>query len=76
MPGTTVIAASQLASGRLTTCSGHYLAGRHDLYQAIFACGETHLQVYLTSSVYKVILQKSVPKQIRQRVLYISNSKR
>ena len=30
---------------------------------------------YLTESVYKVVLQMSIPAQIRQRVLYISNDK-
>ena len=29
----------------------------------------------LIQSVFKVVLQKSIPTQIRQRVLYISNSK-
>ena len=29
-------------------------------------------QFYLTESVYKVVLQKSIPAQIRQRILYIS----
>ena len=29
---------------------------------------------YLTQSVFKVVLQKSIPTQIRQRILYISNS--
>jgi len=30
---------------------------------------------YLTESVYKVVLQKSIPEQIRQLILYISNNK-
>ena len=30
---------------------------------------------YLTQRVFKVILQKATPTQIRQLVLYISNSK-
>jgi len=30
---------------------------------------------YLTPSVFKVVLQKSIPTQIRQLILYISNSK-
>ena len=29
----------------------------------------------LTESVYTVILQKSIPAEIRQRILYISNNK-
>jgi len=30
---------------------------------------------YLTESVYKVVLQKSSPAQVRQLILYISNDK-
>jgi len=30
---------------------------------------------YLTPSVFKVVLRKPIPTQIRQLVLYISNSK-
>ena len=30
---------------------------------------------YLTKSVYKVVLQKLIPAQIRQLILYISNNK-
>ena len=30
---------------------------------------------HLTESVYKVVLQESIPAQIRQHVLYISNYK-
>ena len=30
-------------------------------------------QAYLTDSVYKVVLQKSTPPQIRQLIRYISN---
>ena len=33
-------------------------------------------QVYLTESVYQVVLQKWIPTQIRQLVLYIGNRKR
>ena len=29
---------------------------------------------YLTESIYKVVLQKSIPAQIRQLILYISNN--
>ena len=32
-------------------------------------------QVYLTETVYKVVLQKSIPAQTRQLILDISNSK-
>jgi hypothetical protein len=32
-------------------------------------------QVYLTESVYKVVLQQSIPAQIHQLVLYISNGR-
>ena len=31
---------------------------------------------YLTESVYKVVVQKSIPAQIRQRTLYISTDQR
>ena len=31
--------------------------------------------VYLTQSVFKVVLQKSIPRQIRQLVLNISDGK-
>jgi len=34
-----------------------------------------HMHVYLSESVYKVVLQKSIPAQIRQLILYISNNK-
>ena len=33
------------------------------------------LLAYLTASVYKVVLQKSIPTQVRQLILYISNNK-
>ena len=33
------------------------------------------LLAYLTESVYKVCLQKSIPAQIRQLFLYMSNKK-
>ena len=33
------------------------------------------MRPYLTESVYQVVLQKSIPAQIRQLILYISNSK-
>jgi hypothetical protein len=36
---------------------------------------EARIQVYLTQSVYSVVLQKSTPAQIRQLILYISKSK-
>jgi len=42
------------------------------------AVSKTHRfcrQFYLTESVYKVVLQNSVPAQICQRILYISNNK-
>ena len=32
-------------------------------------------QSYLTESVFEVVLQKSIPTQISQLILYISNSK-
>ena len=32
-------------------------------------------QVHLTARVYKVVMQKSAPAQIRQLVLHISNDK-
>ena len=32
-------------------------------------------ELYLAESAYKVVLQKSVPAQIRQLLLYISNRK-
>jgi len=33
------------------------------------------VQTYLTQSVFNVVLQKSTPPQIRQLILYVSNSK-
>ena len=33
------------------------------------------VQVYLTSSAFKFVWQKSIPTQIRQLIIYISNSK-
>ena len=33
-------------------------------------------KVYLTERVYKVVLQKSIPAQICQLILYISNNDR
>jgi len=33
------------------------------------------LHFYLTESVYKVVLQKSIPAQIRQLILHICNNK-
>ena len=35
----------------------------------------SNLRVYLTESVHKVDLQKSIPAQIRQLVIYDSNNK-
>ena len=32
-------------------------------------------QLYLTESVYKIVVQKSIPAQIRQLTLYMSNNK-
>ena len=37
--------------------------------------GGLHDQVYLSQSVFQVVLQKSIPTQLCQLVLYISNSK-
>jgi hypothetical protein len=37
--------------------------------------GEVSQQFYFTQGVFKVVLQKPIPTQMRQRVLYISNSK-
>ena len=39
------------------------------------AAHEATLNTYLTESVYKVVLQKSIPPQIRQLIPYISNDK-
>ena len=39
------------------------------------AGGLTLLGSYLTQSVLKVVLQKAIPTQICQLILYISNSK-
>jgi len=33
------------------------------------------VRLYLTQSVFKVVLQKSIPPQIRQLILYVRNSK-
>ena len=35
-----------------------------------------HARAYLTESVYKVVLQKSVPEQIRELIIYIGNNNR
>ena len=43
------------------------LAGRH--------AGGDQRGVYLTASVHKVVVQKSILAQIRQLILYISNNK-
>ena len=40
------------------------------------ATQEVCAHVYLTQSVFKCVLQKSIPTQIRQPILYLSNSKR
>ena len=32
-----------------------------------------YLRAYLTESVHEVVLQKAIPAQIRQPILYISN---
>ena len=32
-------------------------------------------RLYLTESVYKVVFQKSIPAQIRQLIVYVSNNK-
>jgi hypothetical protein len=34
------------------------------------------LQAFLTQNVFEVVIQKSIPTQIRQFILYISNRKR
>ena len=36
---------------------------------------EEQMKVYLTQSVFEVVLQKSILTQIRQLILYMSNSK-
>jgi len=47
-----------------------------------FQCGkdsglerpERHLHYYITQSIFKIVLQKSLPTQIRHLILYTSNS--
>ena len=43
--------------------------------QLLGCAGREPQNVYHTESVYKVVLQKSIPAQIRQLILYISNSR-
>ena len=39
------------------------------------AASRPAVHFYLTQSVFKVVSQMSIPRQIRQLILYISNSK-
>ena len=52
------------------------LVASQEARRAVEASGLSHpVPAYLTQSVFKVVLQKSIPTRIRQLVIYISSCK-
>ena len=47
-----------------------FLRKKVDIWQHAAAGGSRHFRTYLTESIYKVVLQKSIAAQIRQLIVY------